>query len=113
MNDAHQLQRTLGMTRARFARLLGVPPGRLSHWYTGRHKPSKRSLAKLDAARQSLASIISDDYVCLCRMERCFNVPKRHLLAQALLLGVRVKAAQHNGVIVYAVPVAEHVDLLR
>lgn len=45
-------------------------------------------------------------------MERCFNVLQRDLLARALALGLKVRAAQYNGRIFYAVPVEKHLDLL-
>jgi DNA-binding transcriptional regulator YiaG len=47
------LRANVGMTRERFARFLGVSPGSIFLWETGRARPRAGSLARLRKAESS------------------------------------------------------------
>jgi DNA-binding XRE family transcriptional regulator len=50
--DIHALRARLGMTRERFSKLLGVSPGSIFGWETGRTVPRGRSMARVLEVRK-------------------------------------------------------------
>ena len=50
-------RRAMGLTQKEFARRLGVDPGTLGRWETGRNLPSKRHCESLPTCLDSLASV--------------------------------------------------------
>lgn len=48
-NDIAECVRKTGMSKSKVARAIGVSPGAITHWATGRNRPNLKNLARLAA----------------------------------------------------------------
>lgn len=96
------LRRASGLRSKELAEVIGIPRGRLSHYITGRTKPTKYA-SEVNAALLALNTLTMSHVLPLKRLSVDLGVSERKLLRAALKCDLAVHTCKHRGYLFYVV----------